>query len=90
MNRYIKLTLGQIRGLDAAVLFAIRAGVSRCTALLQDVQVASVLGTLPPLHQGGKSDVRYVDGALQRLRRGKRIACKGQKWRAVRVDGSDE
>ncbi len=74
------LTKDQRKQLDDAVL-AVRAKVSsRKSVLMHNDQLITVLCSLP----FNKSVMRYVDGALQRLRKAKAIVCTGGRWSVVK------
>ena len=65
MKTKITITDAQRARLDSAVLAAIKANANTSAKILRDSDVLRELATLP----AGKSDMRYVDGSLQRLRR---------------------
>lgn len=70
----VVLSPEQREQLDAAILQAVKSQPNgiRSSELLCVPSIQSVIGTLPT----GKSDMRYLDGALQRLR-ANRLICTG-------------
>lgn len=74
----VRLSSAQREALDAAVLAAVRNGPGRRAGLLvRDPDIVAVLDTLP----SGKSDMRYLDNALQRLRlAGTLVHTRGRWW----------
>jgi hypothetical protein len=65
---------------------AVRAFVAcnplcRAAQIMRDDAVNEALGHLPR----GKPGYRYVDDALQRLKRAKRIECDGSYWSAAKT-----
>lgn len=76
----IATTKAQRDALDAAVFAAVVAGETKSSDLVQCGRVVAVLGSLPL----GRSDMRYVDGALQRLRKARQIKAAGSRWFAAK------
>lgn len=81
----IRASKGDCDRLDAAVLVCIKQN-PRCRAaqILRDSRVLSALGMMP----SAKSDVRWLDNSLQRLRRARSIECVTGGYWSVAKKGS--
>jgi hypothetical protein len=82
----VTLTKDQIASLDGAVLKMIKEhpvinGGARTMDIVRDSAVMRQVGRLP----AGKSDIRYVDGSLQRLRKASKITAAGNRWNMVKA-----
>lgn len=75
----VKLTAMQYVILDKAIVNAVASGPVRAGQIERNHGVVRALATLPP----GKSDMRYIDGALQRLRKAGAIRLVRDGWVAA-------
>lgn len=79
MKTAIKLDDHQMNVIETAIMVALKDGPLRAGQLERHPRVVPALGTLP----AGKSDMRHIDSALQRLRRSGAITHTAKGWKVA-------